>query len=234
MKRRLGLALLVVAMSAVAALSAGSAGAADQCKGLRVCLPVTGPWVVVPAGGVDYELACPLAGYIVAGTDARVATADVDVSFRGETGSPVGPGVTTHRSVLFHAVRIRPSAGTTSFRPFIGCTPTNGGGGRTLTGVTARAAGIKPSRALFSVVVNAHIKSRSQTVRASCPSTAQLVGATHAISFRQGTAPSDAQRAAIRVTRTASRGVVVARVTATDAAGPRAELQLRAVCVRVR
>ena len=37
--------------------------------------PSQGPWVVVPAGGVDYELACPLAGYIVAGTDARVATA---------------------------------------------------------------------------------------------------------------------------------------------------------------
>ena len=184
-KRRLGLALLVVAAAAVAALSAGSAGAADECKGLRVCLPVAGPWVVVPAGGVDYELACPLAGYIVAGTDARVATADVDVSFRGETGSPVGPGVTTHRSVVFHAVRIRPSAGTTSFRPFIGCIPTNGGGGRALTGVTARAAGIKPSRPLFSVVVNAHIESRSQTVRAACPATAQLVGATHAIAFRQ-------------------------------------------------
>ena len=45
-------------------------------------------------------------GYVVAGTDARVATGDVDVSFRGEIGSPVGPGVTTHRSVVFHAARV--------------------------------------------------------------------------------------------------------------------------------
>jgi hypothetical protein len=131
-------------------------------------------------------------------------------------------------------VRIRPSAGTTSFRPFIGCIPSNGGGGRALTGVTTRAAGIKPSNALFSVVVNARIRSRSQTVRASCPTTARLVGATHAISFRQGTAPSDGQRAAIHVTRISSRGGVVARVSATAAAGTRAELQVRSVCASVR
>ena len=232
--RRLGLVLSVVLAAAAAGLSAGTAGAADECKGLRVCLPVTGPWVVVPAGGVDYELACPLAGYIVAGTDARVATPDVDVSFRAETGSPVGPGVTTHRSVVFHAVRIRPSAGTTSFQPFIGCIPSNGGGGRALTGVTAKTAGIKPSTALFSVVVNARIRAGAQTVRAACPANAQLVDATHAIAFRQAAAPAAEQRAAVRVTRAASRGAVVARVTATAAAGPRAELQLRAVCARAR
>ena len=233
MIRRAALVLSVVA-AAAAGLSAGNARAADECKGLRVCLPVTGPWVVVPAGGVDYELACPLAGYIVAGTDARVATSDVDVSFRGEPGSPVGPGVTTRRSILYHAARIRPGAGTTSFEPFIGCIPTNGGGGRALTGVTARAAGSKPSRALLSVVVNARIDSRSETVRASCPKAAQLLGATHAIAFRQAGPPSPAQRDAIRVTRTVSAGVVVARVTATDAAGSRAEVQLRAVCAKVR
>ena len=90
-----------------------------------MCLPVTGPWVVVPAGGIDYELACPIEGYVVAGTDARVATADVDVWFRGETGSPVGPGVTTRRSVVFHAARVPPKAATSSFRPFLGCIPTS-------------------------------------------------------------------------------------------------------------
>jgi hypothetical protein len=103
-----------------------------------------------------------------------------------------------------------------------------------LTGHTARAAGIKPSQGLFSVVVNRRIgSSRSQTVRASCPSNAQLVGATHAVGFRQAPPPSSAQRSAIRVTRTVTAKGVVARVAATDA-GPRAELQLRAVCARVR
>jgi hypothetical protein len=232
--RRLGLALSIAAVAAVAGLWAGTARAADECKGLRVCLPVTGPWVVIPAGGVDYELACPLAGYIVAGTDARVGTPDVDVSFRGEIGSPVGPGVTTHRSIVFHAARIVAGAGTTSFRPFLGCIPSNGGGGRALTGVTARTAGIKPTTALFSVVVNARIASRSQTVRASCPRQSRLVGASHAIAFRQAAAPTVAQRAAIRVTRTVARGVVVAHVSSTAAAGSHAELQLRAVCASVR
>ena len=62
-RRSLALAV-VLAAAVVAALSAGAARAADECKGLRVCLPVAGPWVVVPAGGTDYELACPVQGLI--------------------------------------------------------------------------------------------------------------------------------------------------------------------------
>jgi hypothetical protein len=231
--RRPAVLALILVGAAVAALSAGNARAADECKGLRVCLPVAGPWVVVPGGGADYELACPLAGYIVAGIDARVAARDVDVSFRGEIGSPVGPGVTTRRSVVFHAVRTRPRV-TTSFQPFLGCIPTTGGGGRALTGVTAGAAVIKPTQALFSVVRNVTVKGGSMTVRASCPSNAQLLSATHAIAFRQAAAPSALQRGAVRVRRSITGGVVVARVTATAAAGTHAEVQVRAVCARVR
>ena len=229
---RRALALFVVVGAAIlAALTAGSAQAADECKGLRVCLPVTGPWVVVPAGGIDYELACPVAGYVVAGTDARVATADVDVWFRGETGSPVGPGVTTRRSVVFHAARVPPEAAASSFRPFLGCIPTSGGGGRALTAYTAS---IKPSQALFSVVVNAPIPGAAKTVRASCPASAQLLGSTTAIAFRQATAPTSLQRGAVRVRSTVAGRTVTARVTATAAAGTHAEVQVRAVCARVR
>jgi hypothetical protein len=234
-KRRLaGLASVVVIATAVAGLLAGAAGAADECKGLRVCLPVAGPWVVVPSAGVDYELACPLAGYVVGGTDARVAASDVDVWFRGETGSPVRGGVTTHRSVTFHAARFGPGAPTTSFQPFLGCIPTNGGGGRSLTVFTAAQAGISPSQVLFSVVVNKRITSSSRTLRVACPSNARLVGASHAIGFRQAAPPTAAQRAAVRVTRALTARTVVARVLATGAAGPRAEVQLRAVCTRAR
>ena len=166
MRARAAFILFAVGLS-LGALSAGPALAADECRGLQVCLPVAGPWVVVPPGGADYEVACPLAGYIVAGTDARVAAGDVDVSFRGETGSPVGPGVTTRRSTVFHAVRTRAGAGAgaTSFQPFIGCIPTNGGGGRALTGVAARNAGIKPTQSLRSVVVSRPVRRSSLTVR---------------------------------------------------------------------
>ena len=208
--------------------------AADECDGLRVCLSVAGPWVVVPSGGVDYELACPLAGYVVGGTDARVGTRDVDVSFRGEPGSPVGPGVTTRRSAVFRAVRARVGAGATVFQPFIGCIPTSGGGGRALTGAAGRAVGSKPSQPLRSVVVDTPVRSPSRTVRVACPVGSLLVGSTHAAAFRQPLPPSVAQLGSVRVRRAVVDGVVVARITALQAAGPRAEVQVRAVCARVR
>jgi hypothetical protein len=225
------LALLVVALCAAASL-AGAASAADECKGLRVCLPVPGPWVVVSTAGADWELACPVARYVIAGTDARVATRDVDVSIRGETGSPVGPGVTTRTSLDFHGVRTRAGAGTSSFKPFIGCMPSSGGGGRALTGVAATGPGLKPSHPLFSVVVVAAVVRRTQVVRASCPARSVLVGATHAVGFDQTAPPTSVQRGAVTVRRAVVEGAVVARVTASAAAGPRAQVQVRALCAR--
>lgn len=226
--------ILCIGVLTLAALSAGPAVAADECNGLPVCLPVAGPWVVVPPGGVDFELACPLAGYVIGGTDARVATRDVDVSFRGETGSPVGPGVTTRRSVVFGAARARVGGGASSFRPFIGCIPTSGGGGRALTGVASHAAGIEPTRPLRSVVVNIPLTRESRTVRVACPTGSRLVGSTSATAFRQALPPSAAQLGAVRVQRAVVDGVVVARLTSTEAAGSRAEVQVRALCARAR
>lgn len=226
--------LVVVAFAAIAGFGAGPARAADECKGLRVCLPFPGPWVLVPAGGVEYELACPLRGYIVAGTDARVASNDVDVSFRGETGSPVGPGVTTRRSVVFQASRSRTGAGPSSFRPFIGCIPTRGGGGRALTSTTSGTPGTKPGQPVTSVVVSRPLRGRSLVVRVACPSGSRLVGSTHAVAFRQRLSPTTAQLGAVRVGRAAVNGAVVVRVTTTAAAGREAEIQVRALCARSR
>lgn len=227
-------ALSAVLIAAFAGIAVESAGAADECKGLRVCLPLAGPWVAVPAGGVDYELACPLSGYIVAGTDARVATRDVDVSFRGESGSPVGPGVTTSRSVVFQALRSRAGTGPSSFKPFIGCIPTRGGGGRALTSVSAMSPGVKPGQPVRSVVVTGRVRSRAFVLRVVCPSGSRLVGSTHAVAFRQRLSPSDAMLGAVRVNRAVVDGVLIARVTATSAAGPRAEVQVRALCARAQ
>jgi len=232
-RRRLTLVVCAGGL-ALAALVAGPALGADECDGLRICLPVAGPWVVVPAGGVDYELSCPLAGYIIGGIDARVATRDVDVSFRGEPGSPVGPGVTTRRSAVFHAERARVGGGASSFQPFIGCIPTSGGGGRALTGFAARRAGIKPTQPFRSVVVNARLQTRSKTVRVVCPAGSRLVGSTSAAAFREPVQPSGTQLGSVSVRRVVVDGAVVARVTATEAAGPRAEVQVRAICARTR
>ena len=93
-----------LAMFAVTTSSSAPAGAADECRGLEVCLPVQGPWVVVPPSGVvHWDLRCPRRGYIVAGTDARVSDRGVDVWFRAETGSPVGPGRSSTGSAYFTA-----------------------------------------------------------------------------------------------------------------------------------
>ena len=233
MKTR-ALASVALLVLAVLALSAGTARAADECKGLQTCVPVEGPWVVVSTAGAEWELKCPLPRYIVGGTDARVAVPDVDVSFRAETGSPVGPGVSTRHSGVFHGMRTAAGGGTSSFKPFIGCIPTSGGGGRALTGLTRAAIGIKPVQPLFSVVVTSAIVERSQVIRASCPRTARLIGATHAVGFDQTTPPSAVQRNAVRVTRSVVEGVVVARVRATPAAGDFAKVQVRALCARSR
>ncbi|WP_411277109.1 hypothetical protein [Gaiella sp.] len=235
MRTRLALAPLALALlAATAAIGVEAAGAADECKGLRVCLPFPGPWVVVPVGGVEYELACPLPGYIVAGTDARVATRDIDVSFRGETGSPIGPGVTTRRSVVFQASRSRAGAGSSSFRPFIGCIPTRGGGGRALTSRSARSPGVRPGQPVRSVVVARPVRTRALVVRITCPAGSRLVGSTHAVAFRQRLSPSDTMLGAVRVDRTVVSGVLVARVTSTAASGPTAEVQVRALCGRAQ
>src|SRR5439155_20294840 len=98
--------------AAVAALVAGAAlparaRAARECQGLQVCIPIAGPWVVVPkpaAAGrlsrVEYELRCR-PGSVVGGTDALVTDRALDVIFLGSLGSPVAPGVTTRPSALF-------------------------------------------------------------------------------------------------------------------------------------
>ena len=70
--------LWVVVVAGVALAVAAPAGGADECEGLMVCVPVAGPWVVVPASTsiprqrVEYQLTCPRA-HVVGGLDARLS-----------------------------------------------------------------------------------------------------------------------------------------------------------------
>src|SRR5207247_1201358 len=70
-------AVLVLAVG-LAALSAPSAGATNECRGLPICVRVAGPWVVVPSGlkaprsPVDFQLSCPR-GFLIGGFDAELA-----------------------------------------------------------------------------------------------------------------------------------------------------------------
>ncbi len=95
---------------------------------------------------------CPLRGYIVAGIDARVSRPrDRRLDPRRERRSRLAGGHDRPRSVLFTAVYTGAARKPTTFRPFIGCVPTSGGGGRGETsvrrhdGVRARQAA-RPTR----------------------------------------------------------------------------------------
>src|SRR4029078_9136492 len=85
-------AVLAAATVLAAALAAvPTAGATNECRGLNPCVPIAGPWVVVPAKGeVQYQLTCPK-GYVVAGTDAELTDPQIDLSFLPSSGRPRGP-----------------------------------------------------------------------------------------------------------------------------------------------
>ena len=238
----LRLAPVLVAVAAALGLGhAPDARAADECRGLQVCLPVTGPWVAIPAAGgggpavAVWQLRCPIRGYIVAGVDARVSDRSIDVSFRGENGAPVSPGVTTGREVLFTAVYTGTGRRTTAFQPFVGCIPSSGGGGRALTGTTTRAAYV-PARPIDRRVAHKRLVSGA-TVRVvqRCPAGSRLLGAQHAYAFHVGAEPGTSLLDAVNVRQTIAGRTVVARAS-VDASVPRrlrAELQLHALCSRV-
>jgi hypothetical protein len=232
---------LVVAVAALGLATAPDARAADECRGLQVCLPVPGPWVAIPPaegggpGVAVWELRCPIKGYIVAGIDARVSDRAIDVSFRGENGAPVSPGVTTGREVLFTAVYTGTGRQTTSFQPFVGCIPSSGGGGRALTGTTARAAYV-PAQPIERRVTRKRLVSGG-TVRVvqSCPPGARLLGAQHAYAFRVGAQPGASLLGAVDVRQTVVGRSVVSRAS-VDASVPRrlrVELQVHALCTKV-
>ncbi len=234
-------ALAVVAVAVAACVGVGAGRAADECRGLQVCLPVPGPWVAVPpseGGGpavAVWELRCPLKGYIVAGIDARVSDRSIDVSFRGENGAPVSPGVTTGREVLFTAVYTGTGRQTTSFQPFVGCIPSSGGGGRALTG-TASPAAYVPAKPIERRVARKRLVSGSTTrVVQSCPAGTRLLGAQHAYAFRVGAQPGRSLLDAVNVRQTVAGRSVVARAS-VDASVPRrlqVELQVHALCTKV-
>src|SRR5581483_5204528 len=107
--RRLARTLALPAFAgAVLAAGASPAQATSECRALPVCVPVSGPWVVVPAGRgaprprVEYQLSCPR-GYVVGGLDAELSDPAIDIAFLATLGSPVNPGISTSRAAVFVA-----------------------------------------------------------------------------------------------------------------------------------
>jgi hypothetical protein len=227
--------LALVAVVAAALVAASSAGAADECEGLMVCVPVAGPWVVVPTSGavpraeVQYQVTCPR-GHVAGGLDARLSRRAIDVSFLGTLGSPVNPGISTSRAVVFVATYVGTGATSATFRPFVGCVPASGGGGR----VPTSASVVKPGRPTVRHVRTVRVRPGTQTVVQGCAARERLVGAAHAIGFHTSRPPD----ASLVSSVTAARAIRGGRVSVTvrgdaELGNVRAVVQVQAVCSRV-
>lgn len=223
-------ALLVVLAGALAVAS--PAGGANECDGLMVCIPVEGPWVVVPTSGalprpqVEYQLTCPR-GHVVGGLDARLSDRAVDVAFLGTLGSPVNPGISTSRSVVFVATYVGASARAPTFKPFIGCMPAAGGGSRVPTSATA----FRPGKPTIRRVRTVRVRPGETTVTQRCVSSERLVGASHALAFATRTPPSVSLVGGLSSSQSVRGREVVVQVRAdAELAGVRAIVQVHAVC----
>lgn len=228
--------LLLLAALAAAALAVGvaRANATNECRGLKVCVPVQGPWVLVPTGlgvprpEVQFQLSCPK-GYIVGGTDAELTDAAIDLTFLGSLGAPVNPGVTTSRDLVFVGSFAGSRGRTPSFRPHLGCMPAQGGGGRVPT--SARAV-VPPGNPTIRRVVDARLVAlHTRRVVKGCAAGEHLVGAETAVGFDQTFPPSALLASSVRVSQVVRGGRVVVSAHAGGAvAGTKAIVQVEAIC----
>ena len=226
--------VLILAALAATALSAPTdAFAADECNGLDVCISVPGPWVAVPGSPtgrlrtIEYQLSCPR-GSIVGGLDAVLVDRALSVRFLGRLGSPVNPGITTERAVVFVATHAKRAP--TAFRPLLGCIPTSGGGGRSTT-----AVGAVPERPPVRVVRSVRVwAGRQATLAVSCRSGERLVSSSHVVTFRGPRAPNTRALGAVSVARSerGRRVEVRARRTAGIPTRMRVDVQVHAICAR--
>ena len=214
--------LVIAAVACVCAVAATPAGATNECRGLQVCVPVTGPWVVPYPGRVEFQLSCPRR-YIVAGLDAELTSRGIEVGFVGALGSPVNPGITTSRDAVFLGRVVRDVVGAT-FRPHIGCVPASGGGNRTPTAYHP----FPPGKPTVRHVVDFRARAGTTTRGARCAPHELLVSATHAIGFLGDTPPSEVAIGSVRVTQRIHDGLVL--VTAHAPKGSRAVVQIDLVC----
>jgi hypothetical protein len=175
----------VAALAALAAF-APVAGATNECHGIRSCIRVAGPWVVVPARGTAvYLLSCPGGRSVVGGLDAQVTSRDVRIGFDGRLGAPVQPGSTTTRYALFRAVSV--STRVQAFQPLLGCVPLQGGGGRSTVSAFVSPPG--PSleyRSRIAVLAPGSVG----FAKVSCIGKERLVGSWHALAFRTKNPPA--------------------------------------------
>jgi hypothetical protein len=222
---RWSLAALVAALAAAAFAAPG--GATNECRGIRDCIDVKGPWVAVPAGrSAVYLLECPRRRGVVGGTDALASSQAIRVSFDGLLGGPVAAGTTTTRFAFFRALSITHRAG--SFQPLIGCIPVTSGGRQT---TSARAGPPGPPLDLAQTTLRLHAGA-TRTATLGCPKGEQLVDSWDATAFRTSAPPPVSFANAIRVARTVRNGQLRVTAAASEVlpSAANAEVQAGVVC----
>jgi hypothetical protein len=227
-------AVATIALAAALLVGALPSQAADECKGLQVCIPVQGPWVAIPAPGglattTSWKLTCPKG--VVGGVDARASERAVAIEFPGRLGSPVNPGITTTGSLVFRGTYSGAVHRATSYQPYIGCIPTAGGGPRTRTAFQ-KVTPVKPGE---SITVRAKLVTIEPGTLAratlTCKPKERLLGSMSSVGLYTDDVPTKAQLAAVHVIRV-RRGQKIL-VSATRGVLPtdiRVELQVQAVC----
>ena len=231
---KLAVACAVLALSATALTAApGASAATRECNGLQICVPIAGPWVVVPIGGapqahIEYQLDCPR-GYIVGGLDAELSTPAIDVSFAGTLGSPVNPGITTSKAAVFSATYVGlDTTAPASFRPHVGCIPASGGGGRVPTAVSA---GFPPGQPATRRVRTVRVHPGISRVTRACASGERLISAAHAVGFYTQLPPGVGLVRAVRTRQVVQGSRATVSVQAgTLVSGVRAVIQVGVVC----
>jgi len=237
---------LLVLCAAVAGVAPKSADAGRECDGLIVCIPVAGPWVQVvgTARPTYYELRCPGRGQIIGGLDADRA-GPLGITFLGNLGGPVGPGITTSQAAVFLAETTRELSG---FRPLLGCIPTSGGGGRSRT-IRERSRQLQavrePTRQLQAVappidatirrVKNVRLKDRQrERVTHACLDGERLLSFSTAVAFHTRRPPSLSSLGSVRATPRSSgrRVVVTVRSGITRPVNTRVDVQIHATCAK--
>jgi hypothetical protein len=222
-------AVVLLALGLVALAAGAGAQATNECRGFMACVPIAGPWVVVPASTavprpqVRYQLRCPR-GYVVGGVDAELTDKAIDLWFLGKSGSPIGPGTTTSRTVVFVSSNVGASARPSTFRPHAGCIPATGGGGRRTP--TAVQAVVPPGEPTVMRVRTFRIAS-GVGFSVSCRADERLVDGFATAAFRTTAPPAAGLVAGVSLRRAFARDHVTA---VARGGGKRSVVQVAAVC----
>ena len=195
--------MLVVARRRRRRGAAARRAPARECDGLLVCIPVAGPWVQVYGGATPtyYQLSCPGRGQVIGGLDADRA-GPLGITFLGNLGGPVGPGVTTAAP---RSSSRRTTRALSGFRPLLGCIPASGGGGRGADDLRAEAEAARrrapPVDATIRRVKNVRLKDgQSERLSHACLAGERVLAFSTAVAFRTRRPPSLAALGSVRAT----------------------------------